>query len=275
MSTQSAERRSSLAVSLSYISAEAKSERARLILEHMPQVKLIAGRIVRQLPLSVSFDDLVSAGVVGLIAAIDGYDCTREVRLSTYAEHRIRGAILDSLRAIDCASRGQRRRSNLIQRSIASLEKERGQAPSEDEIANHLGISLRKYRDWLLEARGLTVISLENSDPEDEHQSLLRYLSDSGENCPSRIVERAEIERCLAEAISRIPRIEQTLLSLYYKEGLTFVEIGKILGIRGPRLSQLKSQAILRLRSLMASSLRTHGDCAATLQDLTASAAAT
>ncbi len=225
--------------------------REQLILEHLPQVKLIARRIHERLPVSVSLDDLISTGVIGLIAAIDRYDVRHDVKLKTYAEYKIRGAILDSLRGLDWAPRQQRKRAKLIEAAIASLEQQHQRTPSEEEIAGHLKLSVADYQDWLSEARGLTLGSLENAGTEEEGCDLLRYLADSDEQWPSQIVERAELERLLAEAIEKMPNLERTVLSLYFYEEMTLREIAKIVSLHESRISQLKSQAILRLRSYM------------------------
>ncbi len=225
--------------------------REKLILEHLPQVKLIARRIHERLPVSVSLDDLISAGVVGLIAAIDRYDASHDVKLKTYAEYKIRGAILDSLRGLDWAPRQQRKRAKLIEAAIAVLEQEHHRMPTEEEIAVQLHLSVSEYQDWLSEVRGLTLGSLENAGTEEDGCDLLRYLADSDEQWPSQIVERAELERLLAEAIERMPQLERTVLSLYYYEEMTLREIAKIVDLHESRISQLKSQAILRLRSYM------------------------
>jgi RNA polymerase sigma factor for flagellar operon FliA len=225
--------------------------REQLILEHLPQVKLIARRIHERLPGSVSLDDLISTGVIGLIAAIDRYDATHDVKLKTYAEYKIRGAILDSLRGLDWAPRQQRRRAKLIEAAIASLEQRYQRTPSEEEIALHLGLSVPEYQNWLSEVRGLTLGSLENAGTEEEGCDLLRYLADKDEHWPSQIVERAELERILAEAIEKMPKLERTVLALYYYEEMTLREIAKIVDLHESRISQLKSQAVLRLRSYM------------------------
>ncbi len=225
--------------------------REKLILEHLPQVKLIARRIHERLPVSVSLDDLISSGVIGLIAAIDRYDASHDVKLKTYAEYKIRGAILDSLRGLDWAPRQQRRRAKMIEAAIASLEQTHHRMPTEEEIAKELSVTVPQYQDWLSEVRGLTLGSLENAGTEEDGCDLLRYLADSEEDWPSQIVERAELERLLAEAIDRMPQLERTVLSLYYYEEMTLREIAKIVDLHESRISQLKSQAILRLRSYM------------------------
>jgi RNA polymerase sigma factor for flagellar operon FliA len=225
--------------------------REQLILEHLPQVKLIARRIHERLPVSVSLDDLISTGVVGLIAAIDRYDASHDVKLKTYAEYKIRGAILDSLRGLDWAPRQQRKRAKQIEAAIAVLEQKHQRMPTEEEIAAHLGLSIPAYQEWLSDARGLTLGSLENAGTEDEGCDLLRYISDSDEQWPSHIVERSQLEGLLAEAIDKMPQLEKTVLSLYYYEEMTLREIAKIVDLHESRISQLKSQAILRLRSFM------------------------
>ncbi|MDQ2839823.1 MAG: FliA/WhiG family RNA polymerase sigma factor [Acidobacteriota bacterium] len=241
----------SAAVNTSQISENENAERTQLILDHLPQVKLIARNISKRLPLSANLDDLISAGVIGLIAAVDAYDHKRGVKLKTYADYKIRGAILDSLRDLDWASRGSRRRSQRIERVMATLEQELKRAPVEEEIARALVISVHKYRNWLLEASNLTVLRLENARTEDEGGDLLCYLTDSEKRCPSQLLERADLERHLAKAIEQIPATEKTVLRLYYQEELTLREIAKILSLHESRISQMKSQATLRLRSLM------------------------
>ncbi len=225
--------------------------REQLILEHLPQVKLIARRIHERLPVSVSLDDLISTGVIGLIAAIDRYDASHDVKLKTYAEYKIRGAILDSLRGLDWAPRQQRKRAKQIEAAINALEQEHHRTPNEEEIAAYLGLAVSDYQDWLTEIRGLTLGSLENAGTEEEGCDLLRYLADSNDQWPSQIVERAALERLLAEAIEKMPALERTVLSLYYYEEMTLREIAKIVELHESRISQLKSQAILRLRSYM------------------------
>src|SRR5690348_2153170 len=178
------------------------AERERLILEHLPQVRLIARRIHDRLPENVSLDDLISTGVVGLIAAVDHFDPAHGVQLKTYAEHKIRGAILDGLREMDWAPKNKRRRAKQIEAAVASLEQRLGRAPAEEEIAADLKISLEEYQQWLYEVRGLTIGSLEFAS-EDQSGDLLNYIPDSDENLPSKTLERAELERLLAEAIEQ------------------------------------------------------------------------
>ena len=227
-------------------------EREQLILEHLPQVRLIARRIHERLPESVSLDDLISAGTIGLISAIDRFDPSLNVKLKTYAEYKIRGAILDSLRGLDWAPRQQRKRAKQIEAAISTAEQRLKRTPTEDEIGAQLGLSLEEYYEWLVEIRGLSLGSLEAaSSEEDQNHDLLRFVSGDEEEWPSRVLERSELQKLLAEAIARMPDIERTVLSLYYYEELTLREISKIVRLHESRISQLKSQAILRLRSYM------------------------
>lgn len=226
----------------------ATEERERLIMEHLPQVRLIARRIHERLPESISLDDLISTGIIGLISAIDRFDASHNVKLKTYAEYKIRGAILDSLRGLDWAPRQQRKRTKQIEAAIAAIEQRLHRAPSEEEIASELGLNIEEYHDWLVDIRGINLGSLETNSTEDDGRDLLRYVSDDQENWPSRLLERAELEKLLAQGLEKMPYIERTVLSLYYHEELTLREIAKIVKLHESRVSQLKSQAIVRLR---------------------------
>ncbi len=224
-------------------------ERERLILEHLPQVRLIARRIHDRLPGNVSLEDLVSAGIVGLIAAVDQYDAGHNVKLKTYAEHKIRGAILDSLRGLDWAPRQKRKKAKQIEFAISRAEQRLHRTPGEDEIAAEMGIELEEYHRWLVEVQGLNLGSLEYTAENGEGQSLLAYLADDSGQLPSRLLERAQLEKLLSEAIRRMPPMERTVLGLYYLEELTLREISEVVDLHESRISHLKSQAILRLRA--------------------------
>lgn len=232
-------------------SEEACSERERLILEHLPQVRLIARRIHERLPESVSLDDLISTGIVGLISAIDNFDPSQNVKLRTYAEYKIRGAILDSLRDLDWASRDRRKKAKQIEAAMAAAEQRLGRAAGEEEIAQDLGLSLEEYRQWLLDIQGLTLNSLDYSSEREDARNLNELIADSEQNWPSHLLESRELERLLAQAIERIPPVERTVLSLYYQEELTLREIAEVMNLHLSRISQLKSQAIVRLRAYL------------------------
>jgi RNA polymerase sigma factor for flagellar operon FliA len=231
-----------------HLSAE---ERERLILEHMPQVNLIARRIHETLPGSVCLDDLISSGVVGLIMAIDNYDPSQSVKLKTYAEYKIRGAILDSLRGMDWASRHRRKKYKEIEAAISSAEQKLHRPPTEEEIAAELGLTVAEYRARLVEVQGLTLGSLEMTVGSENGQDLLSIIP-SPDELPSATVERAELERLIARAVDQLPESEKLILALYYQEELTLREIGDIVNLRVSRVSELKTTSILRLRAYVA-----------------------
>jgi RNA polymerase sigma factor for flagellar operon FliA len=223
--------------------------REALVLEHLPQVRIIAGRIHDRLPDYISLDDLVSTGVIGLLAAIDNFDPSHNVRLKTYAEHRIHGAIMDSLRDMDWSSRDTRKRSKRIEAAIHRTKQTLGREPTEDEISAEIGIPVEDYRAWLLEVQSVELHRLDAVSSDGENFSLLNVISDDENDWPSHVVERKELERIIAVAIERMPKNERTVLSLYYYEELTLREIAEVMSMHLSRIGQLKSQAILRLRS--------------------------
>jgi RNA polymerase sigma factor for flagellar operon FliA len=226
-------------------------ERERLILEHLPQVRQIARRIHERLPGSVNLNDLISTGTIGLIAAIDRFDPRHNVKLKTYAEYKIRGAILDSLRGLDWAPLQQRKRSKQIEAAISAAEQKLHRMPTEDEIAVELNVTVDEYHGWLVDTRGVNLASLGHASGEDGGIDLLKLISDSDQNWPSLIVERQELQKLLACAIEKMPPAERTVLSLYYHEDLTMREIAKVVKLHESRISQLRSQAIMRLRIYM------------------------
>ncbi|HUP04074.1 MAG TPA: FliA/WhiG family RNA polymerase sigma factor [Bryobacteraceae bacterium] len=231
------------------IDAEAALRREALVLQHLPQVRLIAKRIHDRLPDYVSLDDLISMGVIGLLAAIDNFDPSLNVQLNTYAERKIRGAILDGLRESDWAPREVRRKSKLISAAIHRVGQRAGREATEEEIAAELGISLEEYQRWLNEVRGVELEPLERASSDDPSHQVIRSIPEDEEASPSRIVERRELERILAQTIDRIPKIERTILHLYYYQELSLREIGVITGMHLSRAAQLRAQAILRIRS--------------------------
>jgi len=233
------------------VNAMSEEERQRLILENLPQVRLIARRIQGRLPENVSLEDLVSTGVLGLIAAIDNFDPSHNVKLKTYAEYKIRGAILDSLRSLDWAPRQKRKRAKQIEAAIAIAEQHLQRSPTEEEIAAQLEIPLEEYHQWLVEIRGLNVASLESAGTQTGHE-MLRVSAGEHGDLPSTILERSELERLLAQGIDAIPEMERVVLSLYYQEELTLREIAQVVNLHESRISQSKSQAILRLRGHLA-----------------------
>jgi RNA polymerase sigma factor for flagellar operon FliA len=186
-------------------SENAQDRRERLILEQLPQVHLIARRIHERLPDSVCLDDLVSTGIVGLISAVDNFEEVQGVKLKTYAEYKIRGAILDSLRGLDWASRHRRKKAKHIEAAIASAEHKLQRAATEDEVAAELDMTLDEYHARLVEVQGLNLESLEVPIGPSGNQTLLSMVPDTADDLPSGIWERAELERLLAEAIAAMP----------------------------------------------------------------------
>jgi RNA polymerase sigma factor for flagellar operon FliA len=225
------------------------AERDRLILENLPQVRLIARRIHDKLPESVSLDDLISTGVVGLITAIDNFDASQNVKLKTYAEYKIRGAILDSLRGLDWAPRQQRKRSKQIEAAIAEVEHRLHRIPTEDEVADQLSLSLtsimRAGRNPRREYRKPRICG-----GDEEGRDMLQFVSDRKKIWPSALFERAELENCLPRLSRRCPKWSAPGLLYYHKE-LTLREIATVMDLHESRVSQLKSQAVLRLRTYM------------------------
>ncbi len=234
-----------------YIPTAVVSDRDRLILEHLSQVKLIARRISDRLPGLVSLEDLVSAGTVGLISAIDRFDESQGVKLKTYAEFKIKGAILDSLRSLDWAPRSQRRRARALQSATAEVEQRLNSRAPVEEVALELGISVAECQDWMRDTRSLSFESLDASTVDDEGVMLGRQVAAGAEVLPSRFIEEQELRDMLAEAIRHMPRQERLVLSLVFHEELSLREISRIMGLHESRISQIKVRALERMRELM------------------------
>jgi RNA polymerase sigma factor FliA len=230
-------------------SAEARRE--RLILENMPQVRYLAHRIYERLPASFCLEDLISAGIVGLISAIDSFESDRGLKLSTYAGYRIRGAIMDSIRGADGMRPSHRRQMKLIQSAIRQLEQRLGRAPSEEEIVGELGTSVDEYRATLLENQAVKIGSLDAVPANTQDITFVYYLADRSEDQPGQKFEREQLQRIIADGIRRMPLLERQVLSLYYVEGLNLREIGDMMKLHNSRISQIKTQAILRLRVML------------------------
>jgi RNA polymerase sigma factor FliA len=223
--------------------------REELVMQHLPQVRLIARRIHERLPSYISLDDLISTGVIGLLAAIDNFDESHNVQLKTYAERRIRGAIMDSLRDLDWAPRETRKKSKVIEAAIHKSKQRLAREPAEEEIAAELGIVPEEYQRWLTEIQAIDLQAMEYVGSDGRRSDLLRVVPDPEQNWPSHVVERSELERILALAIERMPKMERTVLNLYYFEELSLAEISKVVKLHLSRVAQLRVQGVLRLRS--------------------------
>jgi RNA polymerase sigma factor for flagellar operon FliA len=247
---------------LSATSVEAAAEamdRDRLLVEHLPSVRYIARRIHERLPQHVEVDDLVSAGVVGLIDAFGKFDHTKKVQFKSYAQFRIRGAILDSLRVLDWSPRELRRKGRAVEEAIRVVQQRAGRAPSEQEIAAEMKLGLEEYQTLLGELKGLEIGSLNLERSEDSGDEELSYIPGSPEEDPLFQCLQGEMKQHLADAIDELPEKERLVLTLYYYEELTMKEIGLTLGVVESRVSQIHSSAVLRLRSALGGIKPTRG----------------
>lgn len=227
--------------------------RAEIINQYAYLVKITAGRVVSSLPPSLERDDLVSAGAVGLIKAVDQFDTNRQVKFETYAIALIRGAILEMLREEDWVPRSIRERVKQLERTYLAMETTLGRPPTEHEVARELNMSLEDFSKLLLETGRTNLLSLDDvliGSEGSEKLHLADVLSDEGAST-SLEVELREMKRALGVAIDRLPERERYVIALYYYEGMTFKEIGKILTISESRVYQLHTQAVLRLRGYL------------------------
>ena len=224
-------------------------DREQLIMSHLPKVKYIADRFAAKLPPSVAREDIYGAGVLGLIDAVERYDSTRGVAFTTFAELRVRGAILDNLRSLDWASRGARRRSRELQTVYAQLEQELQRPATEVEVAERMNVPVSEVYQTLQEARGLSITALDEAD--DATGLSPADTVAASEPSPFDEVLTTEQKRRLSDAISRLPERERQVIALYYVDELTMKEIGSVLNVTESRVSQLRSQAIVRLRGAM------------------------
>jgi len=229
------------------------TERDLLLMEHLPTVRYLARRIHERLPQHVELDDLVSAGVVGLIDAFSKFDHTKKVQFKSYAQFRIRGAILDSLRTLDWSPRELRRKGRAVEEAIRSVTQRAGRAPSEQEIAREMELTLAEYQLLLGDLKGLEIGSLHIERSEDSGDEELAYVPGSPEDDPLFRCLKGEMKQRLADAIDELPEKERMVLTLYYYEELTMKEIGLTLGVVESRVSQIHSSAVLRLRTALAS----------------------
>ena len=226
------------------------AQREQLLLEQLPQVRYIARRIHERLPRHVPFEDLVHAGVVGLIDALNKFDRNKHVQFGSYAKFRIRGAILDSLREMDWSPRDLRRKARQIEEVQNNLSAQLGRHPTEPELAEALGVSLREFQALLGEIDGLEIGSLRVQTGRDgKEEDLCEYLPNDSEDTPLVLCLRAEMKTMLSRAIAELPDKERQVLALYYFEELTMKEIGTVLGVGESRVSQIHSMAVMRLRA--------------------------
>lgn len=230
--------------------------REQLILHYSPLVKYVAGRVSVGLPPNLDQSDFVSSGVFGLIDAIEKFDVDRSIKFETYAITRIRGAMIDELRALDWIPRSVRQKSRAVERAYTTLEASLRRTPSEAEVAGEMGIRLEELRGVFSQLSLANVVALEEllhaGGESGDRLSLMDTLEDTAADNPVEIAEDRELRRLLARAVNTLPKREKTVVTLYYYEGLTLAEIGEVLGVTESRVSQIHTKSVLQLRAKLA-----------------------
>ncbi len=231
--------------------------REHLILNYSPLVKYVAGRLSANLPPTVENSDLISYGVFGLIDALEKFDPGRGIKFETYAIARIKGAIIDELRALDWVPRSVRAHAREIERAYIALENRFKRVPRDAEVAKEMGVSTKELNDIFTKLSYTSVVSFEelwsSGSDRDDRTSLIGSIQDETAEDPVTTFESSEIKSILASAIERLPDREKTVIALYYYEGLTLKEIGEVLGVTESRVSQLHTKAVLRMRARLRS----------------------
>ena len=227
------------------------AEQERVLLEHLPIVRFLARRIHERLPQHVDIEDLVSAGVVGLMDAFAKFDPAKKVQFRSYAQFRIRGAILDSLRTLDWSPRELRRKGRAVEEAIRVLTARMGRPPGENEIAAELGVALEEYQQLLGDLKGLEIGTLHMERNEDSGEEELVYVPGRPDEDPLFRCLKGELEDRLAEAIAKLPDRERLVMTLYYYEEMTMREIGLALGVVESRVSQVHASAVVHLRAAL------------------------
>ncbi len=232
-----------------------QASRERLILHYSPLVKYVAGRVSVGLPATIEQADLVSYGIFGLIDAIEKFDIGRQIKFETYAISRIRGAIIDELRAIDWIPRSVRFKAREVERALAELENRLRRPPSDAELASELDVSLDDLQGLLGKINLVSIVALDEvlsmGGDKDEKLTLGDTLEDTRAADPVATFESEEMRHILAQAVNHLPERERLVVTLYYYEGLTLAEIGNVLGVTESRICQMHTKAVLQLRSRM------------------------
>ncbi|MDQ3941403.1 MAG: RNA polymerase sigma factor WhiG [Actinomycetota bacterium] len=239
-----------------YKAADSREARDQLILHYSPLVKYVAGRVAVGLPANIEQADLISYGIFGLIDAIDKYDRTKNVKFETYAISRIRGAIIDELRAIDWVPRSVRFKAREVEKAYAALENKLKRPPSDAEIAEEMGISTEELNHVYTQLSTVSLIALDEiTSPEGDkgdRVSLLDTLEDTKTASPMEAFESEEMREILVDAINRLSEREKKVVTFYYFAGLTLAEIGQVLGVTESRVCQIHTKAVLALRGKIA-----------------------
>ena len=226
--------------------------REEVIKRYSPMIKYVANRIAMRLPPHIEVDDLISVGVLGLMDAISKYDSTRGAKFKTYAEFRVRGAILDELRSLDWVPRSIRQKASQVDKVVQELQAKLSRSPEDEEVAKEMGLNLDQFHDTLNETKSMPVFSLEDlglAKDSGEQQSLLDCLAGKADADPQTQIRLVELKEIIAKAIDALPEKERLMVSLYYYEELTMKEIGAVLDITESRVSQIHSKAVYRLRT--------------------------
>ncbi|MDP8942960.1 MAG: RNA polymerase sigma factor WhiG [Actinomycetota bacterium] len=230
-----------------------EAARERLVLAYSPLVKYVAGRMSSGLPTHVEEADLISYGLLGLISAVERFDPAREIKFETFAITRIKGSIIDELRALDWVPRSVRAKAREIEKVNASLEHRLRRAPTDQEMAEAMETTVEDFQASLTRISNSSVIALDElwtlSDASGDQVSLLDTIQDPNAADPAQAMDATEMKDRLADAIARLPEREKLVVALYYYENLTLREIGEVLGVTESRVSQLHTKAILRLKS--------------------------
>ncbi len=225
--------------------------RQKIIVEYAPLVKFIAQRIASRLPSNIELDDLMSCGVIGLMDAIEKFDATRQNKFKTYAEFRIRGAILDELRAQDWVPRSVRDKAKTLDRAAAKIESKIGRKATEDEMCKELDVSIEEYHSLLNQTQSVSLLNINDSSlfKKCDKKSMKKLVESRNGANPFTTINDKDLKLKLMKYIKDLPEKQRLVLSLYYYEDLNLKEIGKILGVTESRVSQLHTQAMIRLRS--------------------------
>ncbi len=227
--------------------------RESLVMEHLGMVRFVARKIQKTLPAHLEVEELIAAGTLGLVDAAAKFDPATGVQFGSYAQFRVRGAILDSLRDLDWSPRELRRKGRSIEKGVAAATRRLGRTPSEAEVAAEMKLALSDYQTLLGELSALEMGSLHTERGEETGEEEIAYVADSPEEQPLFHCLRGEMKQHLAEAIEELPERERMVMTLYYYEELSMKEIGQVLGVVESRVSQLRSSAIVRLRAAMRS----------------------
>ncbi len=237
---------------LTEIVAEDNNPRDKVVLEHLPLVKAIAVRVHENLPVHVDLDDLVHAGILGLFDAVTKYNPEKKVAFSSYAKHRIKGAILDSLRQLDWASRDLRRRHKQVEAATQSLAAALHRNPTEEEVANKLGVEQNRWRQMMIDLRNVGLISASTRGPEGEDLPAPDFPS-RPDTQPDRMCAREQLRAVLLGAMQALPERYRKVVLLYYSNEMTMKEIGGLLGINESRVSQIHKSALEKMAVVLES----------------------